>query len=222
LQLERQIVLNHLATIVALPTREIYERFRAGAPPLKAAFPEVSAGVPAELLRRRPDVQAAEARLLAANARLGVAKADLKPRFVLTGLIGTLASAFSGEGLARTVEWIAAAGAQTPLIDGGRRRSVIALRRAQTDELLVKYQATVLRAVEDVENVLSARGRDNERLRRLTLAVTRAHSATEQVQNAWRAGELPLLDLLEAQRSQLATDDALTTEASCLRWPTSH
>ena len=209
LQLKRQIVLNHLASIVALPTREVYERFLVTEPASKSDFREVSVGVPAELLRRRPDIQAAEARLLAANARLGVAKAELKPHFVLTGLIGSLASAFTGEGLARTVEWIAAAGAQTPLIDGGRRRSVVALRSARTEEALVQYQATVLRAVEDVENVLSARGRDNERLTRLTLAAARARSATEQVRNAWRAGELPILDLLEAERAQLATDDAL-------------
>lgn len=75
------------------------------------------------------------------------------------------------------MECIAAAGAQTPLIDGDRRRSVVALRRAQTDEVLVQYQATVLRAVEDVESVLSAGSRDRERLTRLTLV---RHGRTAQ------------------------------------------
>jgi outer membrane protein TolC len=144
-----------------------------------------------------------------AYARLGVAKADLKPHLTLAGSIGTLVDSFSGVGLTRSIAWLAGASASQPLFDGGRRRSVVNLRRAECDQARLEYQAAVLTAVADVETALASIARDDERVTALDTAAAKARSAADQVRSAWRAGESPILDLLEAERSQLAAEEAL-------------
>jgi outer membrane protein TolC len=123
-------------------------------------------------------------------------------------MVGTLVDAFSGVGFAHSIEWLAQASVNAPLFDGGRRHSVVELRRAEADEARLRYQSTVLAAVEEVEGALASVSRDRERAQALGVAATKAGSAAEQVRTAWRAGQLPILDSLEADRTRLGAEDA--------------
>ena len=212
LERERQLAVDELSVLLASTPQAVRAMLMADAG--QVSLPELTPGVPADLLRARPDVRAAEARLMAAYARIGVAEADLKPRLQLSGLIGSIVDAFSGVGLARSVEWLATASGTAPLIDGGRRRSAVDLRRAEAQEALLHYQSTVLAAVRDVEDALASRTRDVERRTSLASAATRTRSATSQVETSWRVGVVPIVDLLEARRAELATEDRLAQAQS--------
>jgi len=207
-ELERQIVIHRLAQLLAQPPEMMYATL---APPAVVAMPgtPIGAGVPADLLRQRPDVRAAEARVLAAYARLGVAEADLKPRLTLQGSIGALISGFTGVGLTKAFSWLIGGALDQTLFDGGRKRSTINLRRAEASAAALAYQAAVLQAVTDVENALAATSRDQEREDLLLQASEKARAASDQVFRGWKSGEIAFLDVLEAQRTSLAADDSL-------------
>ncbi|WP_042978189.1 TolC family protein, partial [Burkholderia sp. AU4i] len=101
------------------------------------------------------------------------------------------------------------AGASAPLFDGGRRRSVVALRRAQAAQAVAAYRSTVLTAVGDVETSIAATARDHSRTERLERAVSNARGAYTQINRSWRSGESAFIDTLEVQRSLLAAEDSL-------------
>ncbi|MEX7580278.1 TolC family protein, partial [Pseudomonas aeruginosa] len=123
-----------------------------------AALPElpaqINAGAPGDLLRRRPDVAAAERRLAAATARIGVAMADLFPRFTLGGLIGTQALGFGSLFERDSETRMISLGVGGSFLDVGRVRSRIAAANSATAENLAVYERTVLRAMEETENAL--------------------------------------------------------------------
>ncbi|WP_239068215.1 TolC family protein [Burkholderia cenocepacia] len=148
-----------------------------------------------------------------AYARIGVAEADLKPHLQLIGVIGAAIDGFSGASLARSLVWMAGAGASAPLIDGGRRRSVVALRRAQADQALAAYRTAVLTAVGDVETSVAATARNHGRTERLERAVSNARGAYTQINRSWRSGESAFIDTLEVQRALLAAEDSARTGA---------
>ncbi|MCA7994643.1 efflux transporter outer membrane subunit [Burkholderia cepacia] len=209
LQLQRQAAIHRLSIITASTPQAIYARVDPPAPEPVWTAPAPGVGTPADLLRRRPDVCAAEARVVAAYARIGVAEADLKPHLQLIGVIGAAIDGFSGATLARSLAWMAGAGASAPLFDGGRRRSVVALRRAQAAQAVASYRSTVLTAVGDVETSIAATARDHSRTERLERAVSNARGAYTQINRSWRSGESAFIDTLEVQRSLLAAEDSL-------------
>lgn len=180
-------------------------------PPLPAA------GVPADLLRRRPDIRAAEHRVLAAFSQLGVAEADLKPRLVIGGDLGSLVSTFNSPNFAQSVNWLAQITGTAHLIDGGRRRSVVSLRRSQAEAARLGYQATVLEAVREVENALASVSKDGERLNSRERSARSAAAADEQIRYSWKAGEVSILDVLEADRARFLAEAALADADSSVR-----
>ncbi|MBV4477576.1 efflux transporter outer membrane subunit [Pseudomonas botevensis] len=209
LQLNWQRSLHRLSVLLAQPTEALYQQFKDN----RANVSTVSlpdAGTPADLLRRRADIRAAEARVIAAYARVGVARADLLPRLSLSAALGTLIDGVSAANLASSTFWLAGVNASVPVFDGGRRRNVVDLRDAEARQALLSYRRTVLTAVSEVESALAAAQRNAERQALLASAATQASSATEQIQRAWRAGEAPFLDVLQAQRVQLAAQNALS------------
>ncbi|MGO4328619.1 efflux transporter outer membrane subunit [Cupriavidus sp. 2TAF22] len=208
LELERQNALHRLSILVAATPAEVYQQME----PLAARprwTPPAGIGTPAELLRRRPDIRAAEARVVAAYARVGVAQAELMPHLQLAGAIGAVADGFSGAGLARSIAWMLGAGASAPVFDGNRRRSVVTLRRAEAEQALYAYRAAVLRAVAEVESAVAASARSRDRVARLASATSSARAAYEQIDRSWRAGETPFIDTLQVQRTLLEAEDAL-------------
>jgi outer membrane protein TolC len=209
LELQRQTAIHRLSILAASTPQDIYAQLDPPAP-MPAWTPPVSGvGTPADLLRRRPDVRAAEARVVAAYARIGVAEADLKPRLQLVGMIGAAIDSFSGVTLARSLAWVAGASATAPIFDGGQRRSVVALRRAEAEQALDAYRASVLNAVSEVETSMAATDRDHRRAQSLERATSSARSAYEQINHSWRSGESAFIDTLDVQRSLLKAEDAM-------------
>ena len=194
------------------PTALVAE-LRAPPPPLQPA-PVVPAGLPADLLRRRPDIRAAERNLAAATADIGVAVADLYPRFSLTGMeqliSTTLRTLFSGDSLQLT----GAAGLQFPLIDWGRRRATVHIREEDREQAYIDYQATVLQALSDVEDALVLLEAERRRNATLIRAVNDATAAANARDAQYRTGFVAQNVALDAQtqllsaREQLAGSDA--------------
>ncbi len=186
------------------------------APELEATAPvpptpeAVLVGMPAELLRRRPDIRRAERSLAAATARVGVATADLYPRFTLSGSFGVesedMGNLFSGD--SRT--WSAGPLAvRWPIFDAGRIRSTIQVREAQQEQALVQYERTVLEAYEDVANALVAYARVKERRESLALAVDADRKAVEFANDLWTRGLTDFLNVLDTQRALFLLEDQL-------------
>lgn len=168
-----------------------------------------------DLLRQRPDVRIAERRLAAATAQVGVATAELFPRVSLSGFVGFLSgdagSLFDGASkawsLTPSISWAA--------FDFGSVRARLRASKAQADGSLAEYEKTVLLALEDTENALTAYAKQQSRLAIVADQATAARRAEALAQIRYREGSEDFLTLLDAQRTQLAADDALAqAEAS--------
>lgn len=208
LEAERAAAAHRLAILTGRPPAALAERLAApGA--VRTPDQDLSAGLPADLVRRRPDVRAAERRLAAAYAEIGIATADLYPRLTLTGSVGSLAGRTRGEDFATSRIWSLGAGLLGPLFDGGRRRAIVRLREAERDESLARYRQSVLTGLEDVETALVRYERERARRERLSQALDRYARADDIVRRAWRAGEISFLDVLDTDRSLVAARDAL-------------
>jgi multidrug efflux system outer membrane protein len=141
----------------------------------------VPTGLPSELLERRPDIRQAEATLIAANARVGVAKAQFFPQISLTSMGGSasnqLQSIFDG----KNAYWYAAGSLSQPIFEGGRLRSNYKYSQAQQQEMVAQYQKTILGALKDVSNALTAyeesQNRRDEQARQVSSATEAVHLA---------------------------------------------
>jgi multidrug efflux system outer membrane protein len=171
--------------------------------------PQVPVGLPSDLLRRRPDIRAAERALAAATANIGVATADLFPRFTLTGSLGLAADdaamVFNAGSRAFTfgpsVTW--------PIFDAGRIRANIAVHNARQEQALAAYEVTVLRSFRDVEDALIAYWKALERRVMLTQAVDANRRAVELSSELYSRGLGDFLRVLESQRALYAVEDQL-------------
>jgi outer membrane protein, multidrug efflux system len=177
--------------------------------PIPHAVSEVPVGLPSDLLLRRPDVRAAERRIAAANARIGVAKADLYPHFSLTGVAGieslNLASFASGSSgyyqIGPGISW--------RIFDAGRIRFQVLAESARTDAAAVAYQRSVLDAFNDVETALVAYANAQSRREKFAAESAADAEATRIARVLYERGIENFLTVLDAERSLYAADDAL-------------
>ena len=178
------------------------------AAPLPSLPAVIDPGTPGELLRRRPDVAAAEARLHASTARIGVATADLFPRFTLGGLIGSQAidsdMLFERDSETRFI----ALGVDWSFLDIGRVRARIAAADADAAGELARYQQAVLLALEDTENALVRLDRARAEDAHLERAARDSARAAELARTRFEAGATGLLEVLDAERTRLQAEDA--------------
>jgi NodT family efflux transporter outer membrane factor (OMF) lipoprotein len=169
----------------------------------------VAIGIPAETLRRRPDIRSAERVLAAQTARVGVATADLYPKFHLLGSIG-LESIDRGDFLDwGSRAWRIGPSASWMIFDGGAIRQNIKAWTARQEQALIQYQATVLKAQEEVENALVAYAKEQRRRDSLDRAATAAQRAELLARDKYQAGLVDFNNVLDAQRSLLILQDAL-------------
>jgi multidrug efflux system outer membrane protein len=167
------------------------------------ALPLVPAGVPSTVLTRRPDVAAAQHTMLAAQARVGVAKAAWFPNIALTGFAG-YGSTDLGDLLQWSSRaWLLGAVASLPVFDGGRRKAGIESTTAQLDGAVAQYREQVLVAFRDVEDQLAALRLLTEQADAQARAVASASRTTSLSGARYRAGYVSQLELLDAQRSEL-------------------
>lgn len=164
-------------------------------------------GVPPDLLRRRPDVRAAERRLAAQVARIGVAEADLYPRFSLSGAYGYEALDGSHTLDSSSRHWSFGPSFRWNLFDGGRVRGTIAFEEARADEAVALYENVVLRAFSEAETALAARQNEAERLARLSEAEAAAARAVEYVKARYQEGLVDFQNVLDAERTRFQVED---------------
>jgi NodT family efflux transporter outer membrane factor (OMF) lipoprotein len=185
---------EELATAAALPT-----------PPVN-----VITGIPADLLRRRPDIRQAERQLAAENARIGVATADLFPRVAVTAGVG-----LQGQGLGRAPTtdsfiWSVGPTAVVPLLDFGRIDSMIMLENLRTRELFFNYERQVIGAVEEVDDAAGRYSAEQERLKDLQEAIDASKRAVELANGRYQQGLIDFLNVLDAQRQLFVLQDEYT------------
>jgi NodT family efflux transporter outer membrane factor (OMF) lipoprotein len=197
-----------LSVLLARPPADLLADLLAPGP-LPATPPAVPVGLPSELLRRRPDIRQAEAQLHAAVAQIGVAVADLFPKFSLTGSLtyqnNVLGNLFMGvsrsSSFGPTVTW--------PIFQGGSIAANIRVQKALRDQSYLTYQKTVLTALQDVENALIAFDKEWEHRQALSDAVLFNRKAVDLSVTLYTAGQTDFLNVLTAQRSLYAAQDAL-------------
>jgi outer membrane protein, multidrug efflux system len=158
----------------------------------------VPAGLPSEILERRPDVQSAEYSLVAANARIGVAKAAYFPQIVLTGSGGYQSSALTSLFSAPAGFWSAGAQLAQPIFTGGRIRSGVRLSEAQQQEAVLFYQQTIQQAFREVADALVAYKKDQESREQQELLTKAAADATALSNVRYRGGAASYLEVLDS------------------------
>ena len=199
---------QRLAVLAAREPAALREMLAAPRPIPSAG--STTAGIPSELLLRRPDIRGAERRLDAAtNAEAGAVR-DLYPRL-------SLSVSYGGVRTAGLIEWASTlftlgANLSAPIFDGGRLQAQVEARRAERDEALATYRSSVLTAFREVEDALAASARNAERSALAQRTVERRRRARALLDEQYRAGLIGLLDLLTAERD-LAEAETLAANA---------
>jgi NodT family efflux transporter outer membrane factor (OMF) lipoprotein len=198
----------HLGVLLGQPPGAVLEELLEEAP-IPATPPEVPVGLPSDLLLRRPDIRQAERALAAATARIGVAVADLFPKFSLTGNVGAQSVSPGTWFTAASTFWSAGPTVQWRIFDAGRIRSNIRVQNARQEQALAHYEQTVLVSFEDVENALTSYAKEQIRRQSLMAAVQANQQALEISRQYYRSGLADFLNVLESERSLYQTQDAL-------------
>jgi len=165
--------------------------------------------LPAELLRRRPDVRRSERNLAAQTARIGVATADLYPSFSLTGALTVQASEFADLGQSGSVGWSLVPGLKWNLFTGGKIRGRIKVEEARTEQALAAYEKVVLTALAEVENSLVALRQEEARRDLLYIAVEAAQQSVELVHTQYIAGLTDFQNYLDSERVLFRQQDEM-------------
>ena len=176
---------------------------------LPAAPATVPRTLPSELLLQRPDIRRAEAKIHGATARIGVAKADLLPKFTIAGSLGLQNSTFNSTFNRDSSSWSLGPSLNWPLFDMGRSRANLELHKAVQEEELLAYEQTVLAALREVENALIASTKEEEHRQSLAQAVAADRTAVDLATALYSAGQNDFLAVLDAQRSLYGAEDAL-------------
>lgn len=183
---------------------------QAGEPFVWPAAQTIAAGQPSELLRRRPDLIAAEARVGAEALRTVEARAQWWPKLFLNALVGRQDLQLNGLDLAPVQFSNVAVALVAPIFNAGRIDAGIRVQSARADEALLAWQKAVLVAVQEVEDSLLVRSQEAERHAALALAVEQRRRSLRRAESLQREGQIDLLVLLDVQRSVLASELALS------------
>lgn len=207
-QASARMAIHRLGTLLGVDPMKLSEEL-SPIKPIPGVPPELPVGVPSDLLRRRPDIRRAERQLAAATARIGVATADLFPKFSLTGSLG-LESSKSNEvfnygsrfySIGPSVSW--------PIFDAGRIRANIRVQDAREEQAVAVYEQAVLTALQEVEDALVNYTREEARRRTLVQAAEANDRAVKLATQLYGAGRTDFLSVLQAQRDLFASQDAL-------------
>jgi NodT family efflux transporter outer membrane factor (OMF) lipoprotein len=216
LQTTEQQSINAIGLLLAQPPRALQGEL-APVKNLPLLPPSVPAGLPSALLRRRPDIREAEARLHEATAQTGVAVASFYPDVSLTGSVGTeglqFGNLFGLPGRAFSI----GPSIDIPIFEGGRLRGMLKLRRAQQREAAIAYQKTVLQAWRDVDSAMTAYGNTQRRRSELAQAVDHDRTALAAATQRYQQGSSSYLEVDSAQSALLTGEDALVQADMALR-----
>ncbi|MFZ5572662.1 MAG: efflux transporter outer membrane subunit [Thermodesulfobacteriota bacterium] len=223
LQAQLRHAKNSLAVLLGVLPGEV-NLLLGGPGQIPSAPPDVAAGIPAELLRRRPDIRLAESRMAAQSSLIGVAKADLYPRFSLFGSIGLSASdaALTAAGFpggsslsdiwdSDSLQYNGGIGFAWDIFNYGRIKNRVRVQDARFQELVVNYKNTVLTAAREAEDGLSAYLKSQEEVGFLRESVEGATRSVELSMTQYREGLVDYQRVLDTQRVQTMTQDLLTS-----------
>ena len=201
---------NRLAVLLGEKPGALNDFFSEPAP-IPMAPAEIAIGIPADLMRRRPDIREAERELAAQTARVGVAMADLYPRFTLNGTLTFQSS--KATNLFSTFSRILGVGPafQWNIFNAGSVRSNIKVQNERQKQALLAYEKAVLTALEDVENAITAYARELDRRESLRQAADASRKSVELAQGLYKDGLRDFIHVLDAQRSLFSQEDQLAT-----------
>jgi outer membrane protein TolC len=168
--------------------------------------PPIPAGLPADLIARRPDLAAAERRLAASDERYKAARRDRYPRISLTASAGTSSDSLTNLVNGNFSIWSLAFNVLQPIFQGGRLRAAVNLSEAQADEVLINYTGAALRAYSEVETALAAEEYLAEREADLATAAEQSRAAESLSEQRYGAGIEGFITVLESQRRALQAD----------------
>jgi outer membrane protein, multidrug efflux system len=177
--------------------------------PMPEVPAQVPAGLPSGLLQRRPDIRAAEARLHAATARIGAAKADLFPRFFLNGSASIQATDLESWSASVYRLWSVGPSMSWNLFNGGATRARVEENRSRADQALAEYRKSILTALGEVESAWVSFDKETERAAMLSVAVENNRRAVELANRLYVEGQNEFLSVLDAQRSLYSAQQAL-------------
>ncbi len=207
--------MNRLALLLGLPPGALNRQLRQKEP-IPLPPPQVAVGIPADLIRRRPDIRRAERRLAAQSARVGVAAAALYPTLKLNGSIGFEALSFNHlfDSINRTSSFGPAI--SWPIFDAGQIRANIKAQSAVRDQYFIQYESTVLTALNEVENALTAYTNEQNQARHLKLSAAAAEKSLKLARIRYTSGLTNFTAVLNAQESLLAIEDQAARSAGAL------
>jgi NodT family efflux transporter outer membrane factor (OMF) lipoprotein len=208
LEQDIQRSIHRLSILLGKNPAELESRLSEPAP-IPPAAPCIPVGLPSDLLRRRPDIRQAEQDVAAATARIGVATADLFPKFYLTGTAGLESLNASDFVTAGSRFWSIGPSVKWPIFTAGRIRQNIKVQNARQEQTLIRYGQTVLTSLEEVENALVACGKEQEHHQSLGQSETANLRAVQLANERYRSGLVDFLNVLETQRSLLVVQDSL-------------
>jgi outer membrane protein, multidrug efflux system len=199
--------INGLSTLLGEEPGKLQEELQI-VEPVPTAPENVAIGVPADIIRRRPDIRGAERTLAAQTARIGVATARLYPSFTLNGSFGLNADSLSD---ISSGSWLLSGGPRFswPIFDAGAIKQNINVQSAIADEYLLQYKSVVLSALQEVENDLVSYVREQQRRENLHQATQAAQAAVQLASQKYESGLTDFTTVLDTQRSLLSFQDQL-------------
>lgn len=201
---------HRIATLLGMPADALVVELQRGArQPVARSIPRT--GIPADLIRNRPDIRAAERQLASAVADIGVAEAQLYPSITLSGSITPSFTRISGGARGTNNSWGFGPTITLPILDGGALRAGVDIQKSVARERYLAWKQTVLGAVEEVENALTALNRDQQTVNAYRRTVSSYREALSLATASYRDGASSLLDVLDAQRSVSDAQANLTT-----------
>jgi len=206
LRSQRAVALNRLATLIGRYPAAA-ESFLKSGKGIPMPSRNAGVGIPADLVRARPDIRAAERNLAAQVAQIGVAEADLYPRFSLSGTFQLQSSAPENLLEMNSRNYSFGPSFRWNLFSGGRIRSQIEIESSLARQAFQSYEGTVLRAVEEVENALAAVYHERDRLGALDDAVKASKKTVSLVKDNYREGLIDFQNVLDAERTIFTNED---------------
>ncbi|WP_176244092.1 efflux transporter outer membrane subunit [Pseudoruegeria aquimaris] len=196
--------IQHIFTLVAEPLQDFRSSFDKQAPQPVARADKLRIGIPADLVRNRPDVRKAERRYAEAVALAGVAEADLYPSLTLTGNINV---GYTDSGFDPVGSFFRGA-VDIPVFDRGKRRARLAYQKARAEELRLEWERVVLLAIEEVERALIGLRKHTEAVAASEEAVLAAADVLSIARKAYAARKINFLQVLDAERGFLSAQNA--------------
>jgi NodT family efflux transporter outer membrane factor (OMF) lipoprotein len=203
-----QKIIHRLAVLTGQQPTTLVSELSMPAP-LPTVMPQLALNSPEALLRRRPDVRAAERVLAASTARIGIATADLFPRVTIIGSVGVQADTFAGLGKSGAQTWNFGPRISWAALDLGRVLARIKGADARAEASLAIYERTVLIALEETESALVDFGREQSRQQFLETSAQASQKATDLAHQRYEAGITDFLSVLDAERTLLEAQDRL-------------